>query len=1091
MGSAGFIAPARRYVEHALDADQRAVVELPPGSSAVVVGAPGTGKSTALIELVAARVAAGQSLDAMLVLSPSRATASRLREQLAQRLSTASNGALARTPMAVAFEVLALEAATANMPLPRLLTGAEQDGLIAEWLEGQTELGRATAWPETLPADVRASRVFRSELRELIARCDDYGISPVALADYARRQGDAVWAAAAEFWGREYVPIKASYKAEYFSTAELLREASALIAGGHALAHIELVLIDDAQELTYGDMNLARALVARGANVVAFGNPDQATTSFRGALPAMLGRFATDVAPGAATMGLHTIYRFGEPQASLIAALAERVGAQQSTLQRRVDAVRGDGGEVTVLQRSSPSAEISAVARLLRQHHVREGIPFSRMAVVVRTGRLVAEVARGLAVAEVPTRTLISETQLNEEPIVRDLAAFVRAALAPERLDVAAVNTLLLSPLTGLTPIDVRRLRLALRQESLAAGYNELGSTRLVDAFTKPFILADVQTPAARRAVHVIETLDTLRAQIAAGSSIEELLWTVWSRAGVAETWRRDALGTGLTADAANRQLDAVLAFFTSAKRFVEREPAGSAEKYLDEFFAAQLPEDSLTPQAAQSSVLVATPTALMGSEFDVVAVVSVQEGTWPNVRLRGTLLRPQDIPGAAVGMRGEGSAGAAAAGDLPTAQPERTVVDDRKAVLHDEIRMLLLACSRSRQHLIVSAHASEDELPSPFMRLLAACPGVSLSGLSAPQSEAAGVVAPSVVSEHPFTLRGLVGALRRRLTTEIAAAEGAAVLHPARSLAELSADEAAAALGQLAHAGVPGADPADWYGLVEPSTDQPLIDLSAPDAEVWISPSRLETFHDSPLNWFISTHTGHENTVYTGIGTIVHKALEDASTVPGMTVDEMKAAVEERWHEIAFDAEWESSRQRARVDAMIDAIAEYVELRRSEGVTVVGVEANFTLKRGHAVLNGQADRLEQLADGSVRVVDLKTGKNAPSHKSMAEHAQLAAYQFALVNGGFVNEGLTDNPRSAGALLLYPAKPGNGTSYSLREQPALSDPDEIAAFEATLQETAQGMAAASFTANVYTREEIGSYDSAYEMRIHVVRGVCE
>ncbi|RIJ44571.1 hypothetical protein DZG00_15800, partial [Clavibacter lycopersici] len=59
-----------------LDPSQRAVVELPVGVSAAVIGAPGSGRTTTLRELVAERILV-QGLDPaeVLVLAPSRAAA--------------------------------------------------------------------------------------------------------------------------------------------------------------------------------------------------------------------------------------------------------------------------------------------------------------------------------------------------------------------------------------------------------------------------------------------------------------------------------------------------------------------------------------------------------------------------------------------------------------------------------------------------------------------------------------------------------------------------------------------------------------------------------------------------------------------------------------------------------------------------------------------------------------------------------------------------------------------------------------------------------------------------------------------------------
>src|SRR6185437_4320463 len=84
--------------------------------------------------------------------------------------------------------------------------------------------------------------------------------------------------------------------------------------------------------------------------------------------------------------------------------------------------------------------------------------------------------------------------------------------------------------------------------------------------------------------------------------------------------------------------------------------------------------------------------------------------------------------------------------------------------------------------------------------------------------------------SAPPLTLRGLAGRLRRELTRDDAfsAATGSGV--DPNTVTESAAarrrrSEAASALAELAAAGVPGADPGQWHGLLEPSSTAPLYD--------------------------------------------------------------------------------------------------------------------------------------------------------------------------------------------------------------------------------------------------------------------------
>ena len=290
-----------------LDAAQAAVVMLPPDASGVVIGAPGTGKTEALIARVARLLtSASVGVDEVLVLTPTRQTATALRDRLALVGGVATPGPLARSMASFAFQLVRAVAVQGGGGQgggepPRLLTAPDQDRIIAELLAGDerdAERG-VTRWPASLGPAVRASRTFRAELRALLAECTERGIGPAELADAGRRLGREAWVSAAEFM-TDYRFAVGAMRSDHRDPAELLREAAAILAtapagaAGEALlgppARLRVVLVDDAQELTRGGISMLRGLRARGVAVLAFGDPDIGSGSFRGASPELFAR---------------------------------------------------------------------------------------------------------------------------------------------------------------------------------------------------------------------------------------------------------------------------------------------------------------------------------------------------------------------------------------------------------------------------------------------------------------------------------------------------------------------------------------------------------------------------------------------------------------------------------------------------------------------------------------------------------------------------------------------------------------------------------------------------------------------------------
>ena len=70
----------------------------------------------------------------------------------------------------------------------------------------------------------------------------------------------------------------------------------------------------------------------------------------------------------------------------------------------------------------------------------------------------------------------------------------------------------------------------------------------------------------------------------------------------------------------------------------------------------------------------------------------------------------------------------------------------------------------------------------------------------------------------------------------------------------------------------MPGADPAEWYG-VEPASSAGA--LRGDEAVVRVSPSRLHAIEECPLNWAIGELGGEDASAGAGLGTILHAALE------------------------------------------------------------------------------------------------------------------------------------------------------------------------------------------------------------------------
>jgi superfamily I DNA/RNA helicase/RecB family exonuclease len=1045
------------HVPVVLDAGQQAVVDLPDAASAAVLGAPGSGKTTTIVELVADRIdRRGWSPDSLLVLVSSRAAATRLRDRLALRVGKPSNGPLARTVSSLAFELVGAAARAAGAPPPRLVTAAEQDADIAAILDGHLESASGPAWPEPLDPSVRRLRGFRTELRELMARATEYDVTPDRLRELGGLTGRPAWVAAADFI-QEYLSIVSSSRATQLDPAELARFAVAAIRQGSPddrVAALRLVVVDDLQEATESTLALLRALRDRGVAVIAFGDPDVAANAFRGGEPDALGRLSAVLGDAELTqLVLPTVHR----QPAVLRALTNavivegRLGAAAAGRQRAATSREQRSLAKLPLARieaTSPAREWAAIARLLREEHLDRDVPWNQLAVIVRSSALAPGIARALALAEVPTRTAGGGVALRDETAARGLLSLVELGVGRTELTAELATELLLSAYGGLDALALRRLRLSLRAEELAGGGSRTSDALLVEALSAPGRFATIDSRPARQAERLAETLAELRA---GEGTIEDLLWLAWDRSRLAKVWHDQALGTGPVAAEADRNLDAVVALFTAAKRFAERRPDAPAFEFLSEVLDAEVPEDVLTPRRSDDAVLVTTPSGAVGLEFRTVVVAALQEGVWPNLRARGSRLEPPNRLRAHQGA----SEGEAA---------ERAV-DDRKLVLDDELRMFALAVSRASERVVLSAVANDDEQRSVFFSLLPAeTPLIDSS------------------TKPPLSLRGVTGRLRRTLAD------------PRSNRADAAG--AAGSLAELARLGLPGADPADWHGLEPISSTGPLFE----GGSIPVSPSRMERLEESPLDWFLETIAGGDSGVVAGVGTILHWAME---TTSDPVVDKLWSAVESRWGELVFESPWLAQRQKQLARGFTEALAEYLADFQREGKTLVAAEGRFKLEYGEVpgaeprddgtsvpqiVVSGSIDRIERGPDGEVVIVDLKTGRPITSPATIAAHPQLGAYQLAYAEGKF-DEPLAEHGDHVpgGAKLLYVREGIGGKRYRDGHQATL-DAEALEAVRERIRQASTLIAAAEFEGLVEL-EQYGGFGSTPRLRLHRVRAV--
>ena len=1123
------------------------------GRNLVALGAPGSGKTTLAVSLVAQAVAQGRQA---VLLSPTRVRADQLRTYLvqaqtqlanrqgqaaAQELTPTSGGPADQsapaadsgvpadksgpaqtgpaasaqtytqdaagaapaasvqvdtprvfTPAAFALRILSQWFSQRLQPLPApvLLMGADEDAAL-EQLIGQV------SWSQ--PAEVTQTRGFRAQIRNLFSRCGELGVDYQLLEQLGQAAQVQLWCEAApllKLWDSQS-DISAANRAMALKLDTARLQDRALYALEHwyqadvtAPPQLpDLVVVDDYQDCTAATARLLHALAAlnlgeaegqgwsagqmpsaglggasgaqgpgsrssangsgdatgagepgdvgvtspgdvehRGSTqIVVLGNPDEAVETFRGGDPLMLASAARDF--DAVSLTLPQVHRGSRQIAALIELAVQQVQVAGCISQRRPNYQHLAQNSQSVCFKIAPddAVQVSAVAAHMRSLHLEQGLAWGQMAVIVRQSSSVELIRQELRRGGVPLAPDTPALLLRSEPAAKALLDCARAALE-QLLGVPVVQeeaarALLLSPLVGFSAIELRRLRRILGESPDHLSTRVLSDTELFDQLEAAPTLA----AKAKVAQAINEALAKERSE-----GLEALVWGAWQASGKAQYWRQLALdieADSLLRQRADHDLDVVISLFKRLEVWSERNPSAPGQQFLDELEAQQVASDSVAALGARpQGVSVLTVAACAGRQWEFVAVLGIDDGVWPNLRLRDSLTQT----GLLTDIVSQRIADTVNLASLTASLDPQALAQARAQICSDEMRLLVAAMSRANSQLWLGAVNGGEQGPSSFFNYL---------------SRQSAIPVEPIQPGGAYTLRGLVATLRRQLMLDLKHNNGT------------QAPQIAALLAALAQRGVPGADPRSWLGIAGASqflTDLPaqlegqdrlgtqvathaVVALKQLQAQrvnqarqrgARLSPSDVENIETCPLRWYLQRHGGSPaSSSAQQIGALIHWLAQQGQE-HGLSREQLLDLFYRERSSLQLPGGWYGRQENQRVEKMVENLALY--LANSPANMQVEVEcpvrAQVELEVDGAPLkikiSGRADRLEHTSQG-IDVIDFKTGASVDSAGAQT-NAQLATYRVALqargenVHGGALIMLGKENKKAQVDALTYP-----------------------------------------------------------------------
>lgn len=965
------------------------------GSQLLVLGPTGSGKSSTLIKAIANRISSGEDPNSILAITYGRSSANKLRDQIASANPEKHtvNEPIARTFHSIAFLILNDQLANNDGVDKRyvLLSGAEQDAQIRQLLLLDAQNPSATSWPaELIPA--LTTRGFAKELREFISRATERGSSPAELRRYAAKYGQKYWPPISDFWQRylESMALRDSTTSaslnridpsEIIITAlEKLESNSALLDKYRKL--FKVIYVDEFQESDRGQRKLLQLL--SGQELVIFADPASAVGRFRGADPDNL---LTDL---------------------------EEFGIKNKIT---FTSTHRNPGEPNVALLSSVSDEANYIAHQFRSAHLLKGVPYSQMAVVLRSpGAQVSALVRAFAASSIPVEIDAAALSLADNPAIKPIITIAQIALGELKLipsNWEQIEELLKSEFAGADAISIRQMRIALTKEQK----NEVikSSTELIlDALTAP--TTDLPWEQLTSLKRINDLIKEAKKVLSKSQDISDLLWSIYSNAKnyegelISNYWRSRALSGGGRGVIADQKLDALITLFEVARRFSERMPGSKPALFIDQLLGEKILADSITTSAQRDEVVkVMTVHSAKGLQWRYVALAGMQEGNWPNLKQRGSLLGSERL----VEIFRHG-----------ISNPAELEVISASGLAEDERRLLNVALSRATEKLFITAVIQEDNQPSSYF------------------DKFAGEQTQITQTQRAITQPALVAALR-------------SIANKTDKKEEL--DFAIKALKTLEVNGVSAANPKNWVGAINLSTQLPVV---TNEEVLRISPSSLESFTECSLKWLLEQSGGKDaDSTAQVLGTAIHVITAQLKEQPDLTLDQLEGKLKGAWSLIDMNKGWIKDYEYRRAAKMLE---KFYSWNLENKNTLVGVEERFEFKLGSALVSGSIDRIELTAENKYYIVDLKTGATAISHENARENKQLQSYQLAVVNNSFKNK--LDHQEVAGAELIFV-----GDFKAKEAKPRQQEKIDSKAVTDELIQISAGMSDKTFTATINER----------------------
>jgi RecB family exonuclease len=210
---------------------------------------------------------------------------------------------------------------------------------------------------------------------------------------------------------------------------------------------------------------------------------------------------------------------------------------------------------------------------------------------------------------------------------------------------------------------------------------------------------------------------------------------------------------------------------------------------------------------------------------------------------------------------------------------------------------------------------------------------------------------------------------------------------------------------------------------------------LACPSKYLW-------TYVDPRGKWYLRAKS------YYSFGTTLHKVLErfhDEGDQGVTTVGDALRIYEESWIDAGFASAEEMQEAYGEGKEIVQSVVNDAIAKREEGVKTLAVEKLLKADLGPFELIGRVDRLDERADGTIEIIDYKSGRSSVTESQVRDDLAMACYQLL-------------------AKRLFPDRAVMATIHALRVNEKASaslSAQDLEVFEADIKQIGQTILSAS------------------------------